>query len=112
MFRSLLKVTMVCAAVLSAVPASADPRSVLVDITRLRPYTSGTFFVSVSSAQLTTGASCTTVYAVKKDDPGAKNVIASILTAFALGSKVQIETPTATGCSGFGTPIQSVFIPA
>jgi len=112
MFKSIAKIGIVSAVILSAVAAHADPRSVLVDITRLRPYTNGTYFVSVSSDQLTTGASCTTVYAVKKDDAGAKAVIASILTAFALGSKIQIETPTAVGCTGFGTAIQSVFIPA
>jgi len=88
---------------------SAEPRTVVTTISKMRPYSSGAYFVTLASNQLTTGT-CTTVYQVKADAAGAKSVIASLLTAYALGESIQIEIPTATGCEGFGTPIQSVFM--
>jgi hypothetical protein len=90
--------------------AMAEPRTAVADIAKLRPYTSGEYFVTLSS-NLLGGSPCTTTYKVKASDAGAKSVIASILTAYALGQQVQIEVPSGgPDCEGFGTPIQSVFM--
>ena len=100
----------VSAILLLSAAVSAEPRTVSTTITKLRPYTDGSYFVTLGSNALNNATTCTTVYLVQSGDAGANAVIASLLTAFALGSNIQIELPTATGCEGFATPIQSVFI--
>ena len=107
-------------ALLVAGAVNAEPRSVPVDIVNMRPYTDGSYFVTVSSNAMLPcaanavncipAATCTTVYKVKSDDPGAKAVIASLLTAYALPKQIQIEVPTITGCTNWGTNIASVFL--
>ena len=88
----------------------AEPRTVITTITNMRPYSTGGYFVTVASNQLNTGATCSTVYQVQGDAAGANAVIASLLTAYSLEQPIQIEIPTATGCVGFGTPIESIFM--
>ncbi|RBP51488.1 hypothetical protein [Arenicella xantha] len=97
-------------AIATSFTASAEPRSVAVDITKMRPYASGNYFVTVSSDEMNDSSNCTLVYKVQSDAAGAKSVIASLLTAYALEKPIEIEIPTSTGCEGFGTPIQSVFL--
>ena len=72
----------------------------------LRPYANGDYFVKLASDQLD-GASCTVTYKVKGVAAGAKAVIASLLTAYALPKKIQLETDP---CTGYGTLIKSVFL--
>ncbi len=107
-----MKITSLLAIILPLIVtvANAEPRTALVDITKMRPYTTGAYFVTVSSNLMANGAQCHTVYKVNAADAGAKSVIASLLTAYSLEKKIQIEVPTATGCIGFGTPIASVFL--
>ncbi len=97
----------VCAA---SYTVSAEPRTVPLTISSLRAYTEGTYFVNVNTSSMATGSPCTTTYTVNKDDAGGKNVIATLLTAKASGSTVQIEINTTDGCTGYGTAIQSVFL--
>ena len=104
------KISLVLIACMISANSMAEPRTAEVSITAMRPYTTGDYFVTVSSSAMATGPACTTVYKVQASDPGAKSVIASLLTVYALGGTLQIEVPTATGCEGFGTPIQSVFL--
>ena len=97
-------------ALLTVGAVNAEPRTAVVDIVSMRPYTDGSYFVTVSSNAMVGAAACTTVYKVNSEGAGAKSVIASLLTAYALPSQIQIEVPTATGCTGWGSEIASVFL--
>jgi hypothetical protein len=92
--------------------ANAEPRTAVAKIVKMRPYSTGAYFVTLDS-NLLGGSACTTTYRVNADGAGAKNVIASLLTAYALEQSVQLEVPSGgADCEGFGTPIQSVFMSA
>jgi len=83
--------------------------SVDLTIVNLRAYTQGTYFVQVNSSIMVDGSSCSTVYKVNPDMAGGSNVIATLLTAFASGKNIIVEIPS-TGCTGWGTLIQSLYI--
>jgi len=110
MKKSILKALVLSASMLAAFNVMAEPRTVVSSISSMRPYTTGTYFVTLATASLADGTSCNRTYRVRNDDAGAKTVIASLLTAYAMGQDVQLEVPTSTGCTGFGTPIQSVIV--
>lgn len=107
---SLIKAIVVTLSLLSASTVYAEPRTEVTSISSMRPYTTGTYFVTLATAAIADGSTCNRTYSVKSDDAGAKSVIATLLTAYALGQDVQLEVPTSTGCEGFGTPIQSVIV--
>ena len=108
--KNILKAAVVALSACAAFNAVAEPRTLSGPIANLRAYTSGVYFVTLPSADMADGTTCNKTYKVKADGLGAKAVIASLLTAFALGSDVQLEIPTTTGCEGFGTPIQSAIL--
>ena len=95
---------------IAAFNAAAAPNTLPGQIILLRPYSNGSMFVQLDTSGLADGTTCTSVYAVRSDLTGAKTVIATLLTAYALGADVEIEVPTSTGCEGFGTGIQSVYL--
>lgn len=78
-------------------------------ITQLRPYIgSGQVFVHVDSSQL-----CgTTVFKILLSDPAGKEAYAAALTAMATGKNVALEVSNATGCTGLGTQLQSIWLDA
>ena len=95
---------------LGVVPvANAGDFTVRTNIVSVRSYLEGSYFVTVGSQALNTGQNCTTVYRVAGDAAGAKTIIATILTAKATDSQIQLEMPT--GCpDGWGSPIISVVV--
>lgn len=109
-FKSVLKSSAVLVASVMAFNVAAAPNTESAEIRLLRPYSNGTMFVQLTTDQLDDGTTCSSVYSVRSELDGAKNVIATLLTAYALGETVEIEVPTSTGCQGFGTPIQSVYL--
>lgn len=109
-FKSVFKLSMLLVGSMMAANAVAAPNTEPAKIKLLRPYANGTMFVQMNTTTLTDGGTCSSVYRVQNDQPGAKAVIATLLTAYALESDVEIELPTSTGCTGFGTPIQSVYL--
>ena len=110
MKKHIFKTLLLSTSLLCAFNVMAEPRTVSTNITNLRPYTTGDYFVTLATADIADGSTCNRTYRVQSNDPGAKGVIASVLTAYALGQDIQIEIPTATGCEGFGTPIQSIIM--
>lgn len=105
-----LLITLTISSLLSPI-VSAEPRTVLAEIERMRPYTTGGYFVTVGTNAMTDGSTCTNTFTVDGDSAGSKAVIASLLTAYALGQEIQLEIPTGTSAScAFGHPIQSVFM--
>lgn len=87
-----------------ATPESAAP----VSVTEIRPYVNGTIFVAVDSVELCN----TTVFRIDVTAPGKNGMYAAVLTAVATGKKVRLEVSTATGCQGWGTALQSVYLRA
>ena len=86
--------------------AMAAPTTVDVTITTLRAYTTGNYYVTVNSSAMDNFTTCTTVYKVNAAAAGKNAVIATLLTAYASGKTIKIET---AGCTGWGSTITSVY---
>jgi len=110
MIKLMMRSVLLILTIVATVSVNAEPRTVNQAISNMRAYTTGTYFVTLASSAIVGGSPCHRTYAVNNSDAGAKTVVASLLTAYALGQNVQIEIPTAAGCTGFGTGIQSVII--
>ncbi len=89
--------------------ANAGAFTVPAKIVWLRSYVNGAYFVNINTARLSGGGTCTTVYKVNQNQPGAKTIIATLLSAKAMNDSITIELDN-TGCKGWGTLITSVFI--
>lgn len=88
--------------------AFATPESTAALVTEVRPYISGATFVSIDNSSL-----CgTTVFSIAADAPGKKERYAAVLTALSTGKYVRLEAANATGCVGWGTQLQSVYLQA
>jgi len=70
--RSFLKLCVVCVAGVMAFNVAASPNTEPSETRLLRPYANGTMFVQIASGDLSDGGSCSTVYRVRDDQPGAK----------------------------------------
>jgi len=87
-----------------AIPESTAP----VSVTEIRPYVNGTIFVTVDSVEL-----CNTyTFRIDFAATGKNSMYAAVLTALATGKKVRLEVHTGTGCQGWGTALQSVYLQA
>lgn len=114
-FKKISAAVAISCSLLASGIASAEPRTVATQITSMRPYTNGDYFVTVADRTLANSAgsitSCTSsTFKVNSTDAGSKTVIASLLTAYATGNDVQIEFPSSETTCVFGTNIQSVFL--
>lgn len=106
---SSLKLLAVLAFVSCASMAWGGETGPRVKITQIRPYMgSGQVFLHVDSSQL-----CgTSVFKIVLSDPAAKEAYAAALTALATKKKVALEVSNATGCAGWGTQLQSIWLDA
>ncbi|TBV73263.1 hypothetical protein [Pseudoxanthomonas winnipegensis] len=87
--------------------ALAEPTSARVVILDLRPYAgSEVTYLHVNSTAL-----CNTdVFIIDASQANGKQMYAAALTAVASGKEVALEVANATGCTGFGTKLQSIYI--
>lgn len=84
----------------------AEPTGGRVTVVNLRPYSGGSIYLQVSSTEL-----CgTEVFSFTGSEVNGKEMYAAALTALASGKQIQLEVSTATGCTGWGTRLQSIFI--
>lgn len=84
----------------------AEPTGGKVSILSLRPYSGGLIYLEVSSGEL-----CgTSVFAFSGSEVNAKEMYAAALTALVSGNQVQLEVSNATGCTGWGTRLQSIYL--
>lgn len=85
----------------------AEPTSARVQILDLRPYAeSEATYVHVNSTAL-----CNTdVFVIDTSQANGKQIYAAALAAVASGKEVALEVANATGCTGFGTKLQSIYI--
>ncbi|MBI3561507.1 MAG: hypothetical protein HY080_07320 [Gammaproteobacteria bacterium] len=96
--------------VFSSFTALADPTTAPVHITQIRPYNTqgascGVVYIAVDQ----TLACNTNVFQIDLCFGGGKEVYAAALTAFAASKAVQVEVVN-SGCTGWGTKIQSLFM--
>ena len=92
-----------CAMVASAEPVSPNQTTV----TLVRPYAgSNLVYVHVNSTELC-GVS---VFSIAMDQANGKEMYAAALTAVAANKKVLLEVSNATGCTGFATRLQSIYL--
>jgi hypothetical protein len=90
--------------------ARANPYDTPGTVLYVRPYSSGTnSFVVI---QLSHGGSVcgTDTYTILLSDPGGQGMLAAALEALALEKSVTPEISNATGCTGWGTVLQSLMI--
>lgn len=87
--------------------ALAEPTSARVVILDLRPYAgSEVTYVHVNSTAL-----CNTdVFIIDTSQANGKQMYAAALTAVASGKEVALEVANATGCTGWATKLQSIYI--
>lgn len=86
--------------------ANAEPSGNLVKIMSLRPYAGGLIYMHVSSADL-----CgTDVFTIDSSQANGKEIYAAALAALTTGKQVRLEVSNATGCAGWGTRLQSIYI--
>lgn len=97
----------------------AGPKTNLVKINFLRPYTTGTFFVYLDASNTTMTidnsvvTTCTSVFKVKVSGPGKDAVIAALFIAHSQDREIVIELPTGStvaNCEKWGTEIQSIYL--
>ncbi len=86
----------------------AEPTGVPVNILSLRPYTSSNpvAYIEVSASTLCN----TNGFKINLSEPGGKEMYATALTAAASGKQVKLEVSNATGCQGWGTVLQSIYL--
>jgi hypothetical protein len=76
-----------------------------VSVISLRPYGAQAY------VQVSPGGLCgTDVFTIKLEEAGGKEMYALALSAVASGKKVELEVSNTTGCAGWGTRLQSMFI--
>lgn len=86
--------------------AQAGPVGPRVSILSIRPYSGGSIYLHVSSTDL-----CgTEVFSFTSGEINGKEMYAAAMTALVSGKQVQLEVSSATGCAGWGTRLQSIFI--
>lgn len=102
--RILLVVLLV--AVCTSGVVQAEPTGGRVTVVNVRPYSGGSIYVQVSSAEL-----CgTEVFSFTGSEVNGKEMYAAALTALVSGKQVQLEVVAAKGCTGWGTRLQSITI--
>lgn len=103
---SKMRFGIVAAALLITFAAQAEPTGPRVNVIELRPYAGGNAYLRVSSSEF-----CgTEVFAIALNEPGGKEIFATALTALTTGKKIAVEIPSGTGCTGWGTRVQSIYI--
>jgi hypothetical protein len=90
--------------------ARANPFDTPGTILYVRSYSAGaSSFALVRLSQ--GGTACgTDTYTINLSDPGGQGMLAVAMEALALGSTVTPEISNATGCTGWGTALQSLMI--
>ena len=88
-------------------PAMSEPTSVPTNIVSVRPYVGSdlVFFTADSNVICDTN-----VFKIDTKKSMGQTTVATLLTAVAAKLKVKIEVANATGCTGWGTEIQSITV--
>lgn len=99
-----------CIALAWPVSSFAEPTSGLVTIVYLRPYnvngSTGTVYMEVSASSVCN----TNVYSIDLSYGGGKELYAAALAALMGNKQVRVEVANDTGCTGWGSKLQSIYI--
>ena len=89
-------------------PLHAEPSSpVAVKVVAVRPYANSyNVYLEVSSGQLCS----TSIFIIMTHEPGGKEMYAAALAALTTGKRVILEVSNSTGCTGWGTKLQSIYL--
>jgi hypothetical protein len=91
---------------LGSVNAFSEPTSGPLFVSLLRVYATGDVYVSMKSNSF-----CNTdSFHIPASTAGRKEMLATLLTAQSLNSSVFLEASNATGCAGWGTKLQSIYL--
>jgi hypothetical protein len=74
----------------------------------VRPYINGDIYFSVNSSTFCN----TNTFAIAFDAPARKEMHSVVLSALLNSKKIRVEALTATGCNGWGTKVQSIYLQA
>ena len=89
--------------------AMAEPTSGPLYIKTLRPYGGGSHvYVFVGEKSFCNADT----FVIDVSVANGKEIYAAALTAYALGKPVRLEAASATGCAGWGTKLQSLYLDA
>jgi len=99
------KIFLTLSVVLFNYGAIAEPTSVAVSITNIRSYSTGDAYVT-----FTPNFCSTDTVKLEAGITGNKPMYALLLTAISLSQKVYLEAKNTTGCVGWGTTLESVFM--
>ena len=100
-----------CLFVSAIAAARAEPTTVPVSIVEVRPYNiEGTTAGSAVFVAVDQVSACeTNTYKIDMRFAGSKEVYVAVLSAFLTGKKVRIEVVN-SGCTGWGSTIQSIYV--
>jgi hypothetical protein len=93
---------------LSCNSAYSEPTGIPVNVNHVRPYTatSPVAYIEVSQSNICD----TNTYKINLGTPGGREIYSTVLAAAMSGKKIKVEASNATGCKGWGTEVQSVYV--
>lgn len=89
--------------------AAAEPSSPRVKLIEVRPYIANNDVYIRTNVDAICG---TSIFRIVTSQPNGKEAYAAALTAITSGKSVVVEVSNSTGCTGFGTVLQSIYIVA
>lgn len=99
-FLSVLALTLLAGNVFAGITTPA------VNVVEVRAYSNGDVYVRLSS-----NATCdTNVFKIVGSDLGSAKMHSLAITALTANKKVKVEVYNSTGCNGWGTPMQSIYL--
>ena len=104
-FRSIIAFLIIF--VIATPTVQAEPTSTAVSISLIRTYSSGDIYITVSPTFCNTDT-----FHLVASDAGLKQMLAVVLSAQSNGQTVFLEAKNSTGCNGWGTELQSIYLAA
>ena len=89
--------------------AQAEPSSPRVKLIEVRPYIGNNDVYIRTNVDAVCG---TSIFRIPTSQPNGKEAYAAALAAITSGRSVVLEVSDATGCTGWGTLLQSIYIVA
>ncbi len=78
-----------------------------LSIISIRPYSGGDIFIETNASS---NLCDTSTFTIDSNAPDKRELYAAALAALTAGKKIGIEISNATGCTGWGTKLQSIYI--
>jgi len=102
MFKKVLTLVFILAILVMAAPVSAATST----INYLRAYNNGSIYIVLDSII----ACNTTVFVIDASHAGSDEMYSAALSALMGNKKISVEPLVSTGCTGWGTKVQSLYL--